>query len=272
MPELPEVETVRLGLLPHLKNKRIRSVVIRQRKLRWPIPSRLTTVLPGQLVKNLERRGKYILMECDTGTLILHLGMSGHLRLYTQATSPEKHDHFELGLEGGHYIRLNDPRRFGAVLWTTKNPFDHPLLANLGPEPLTDNFSALKLYQVTRKKTVSIKQLVMDSKVVAGVGNIYANEALFKAGIRPQTSAQRISLERYDKLVDAIRITLKQALAAGGSTLRDFVNSEGKQGYFQLQYYVYGRADEPCKNCGSKIKILRQGQRATFYCPQCQKP
>jgi formamidopyrimidine-DNA glycosylase len=271
MPELPEVETVRRGLLPYLKNRSIGSVLIRQRKLRWPIPPRLTSILPGQQIKDITRRGKYLLMECSAGTLIFHLGMSGRLRFYSEMTPHEKHDHFELGLAQGGLMRLNDPRRFGAVLWTTDDPLTHPLLMEIGPEPLSEDFSATKLHQTLRKRTTSIKQLLMDGKIVAGVGNIYANEALFRTGIRPQTPGRRISLAQCTHLVAAIRETLTQALAAGGSSLRDFVDSNGEPGYFQQQYFVYGRTGEPCRICQAPIKTLRHGQRASFYCPNCQK-
>lgn len=271
MPELPEVETTLRGLALHLLGQRIAGVAIRHPKLRWPVPRNLATLLNGKTVRNVRRRAKYLLLEFDHGTLILHLGMSGSLRLLPVGTPPDKHDHFDLVLESGSLMRLRDPRRFGAVLWHEGNVEEHPLLASLGPEPLDKGFDAAYLHQATRKRSAAIKQAIMDSRVVVGVGNIYANEALFRAGIRPQLAANKVSLARCAKLVRAIRQTLSAAINAGGSTLRDFTNSAGEPGYFQQHYYVYARAGQPCRQCGTMIRQARQGQRSSFYCPKCQR-
>ena len=271
MPELPEVETTLHGLAPHLTGQCIANVVIRNAQLRWPIPQNLPALLQGQVVRNLRRRAKYLLVEFDHGTLILHLGMSGSLRILTTATPPDKHEHFDLVLANGAIMRLRDPRRFGAVLWHSGEVGKHPLLAELGPEPLQADFDTACLYLSTRKRSAAIKLVIMDSHVVAGVGNIYANEALFRAGIKPQLSAQKLSRMRCEKLVAEIRATLSEAIALGGSSLRDYVDSDGKQGYFQQHYWVYGRTNEACKKCGTLIKHLKQGQRSSFYCPVCQR-
>lgn len=270
MPELPEVETTRRGIAPHLVGRKISGVVIRHHGLRWPVPKTLTKILPGQKIHAVTRRAKYLLVACDNGWLILHLGMSGSLRVLPHNTLPEKHDHFDLLLDSGELLRLRDPRRFGAVLWTETDPERHPLLANLGVEPLAPDFSGQWLYERSRGRNTAIKLFLMDSKIVVGVGNIYANEALFRAGIRPQTSAGRISRPRYDRLAAVIKETLQDAIAAGGSSLRDFVNSQGNPGYFQQQYFVYGRTDEACRRCNTPIRQIRQGQRSTFFCPGCQ--
>ncbi len=271
MPELPEVETTRRGLDAHLTGLRIADVVIRNGSLRWPIPKNLPKLLRGQTIVSLKRRAKYLLMDCGSGTLILHLGMSGSLRIVPANTPPEKHDHFDLVLGNGNLMRLRDPRRFGAVLWHVGNPAAHPLLANLGPEPLEAGFDAHHLYQATRGRSVSIKQCIMDNHVVVGVGNIYANEALFRAGIRPQLAAGKLSRPRCARLVEEIRATLAEAIKLGGSTLRDFVSVSGQAGYFQQTYWVYGRAREPCRRCGAPIIQIKQGQRSSFYCGRCQR-
>jgi formamidopyrimidine-DNA glycosylase len=271
MPELPEVETTLRGLAPHLLGQRITGVAIRHPHLRWPIPRSLPKLLRGLTIRSISRRAKYLLVECGSGTLILHLGMSGSLRILPADTLPEKHDHFDLLLANGLLMRLRDPRRFGAVLWCAGDPAQHPLLSQLGPEPLQENFDADHLYRATRKRSAAIKLVIMDSHVVVGVGNIYANEALFRAGIRPQLAAGKLSKPRCARLVQTIRETLTEAIALGGSSLRDFVNSDGKPGYFQQHYWVYGRAGEPCHACGTTIKQIKQGQRSSFYCPMCQK-
>ncbi|HUW25426.1 MAG TPA: bifunctional DNA-formamidopyrimidine glycosylase/DNA-(apurinic or apyrimidinic site) lyase [Gallionella sp.] len=276
MPELPEVETTLRGLAPHLEGQSVAAVVIRHPRLRWPIPQNLPKLLRGRTIRALRRRAKYLLIEFDHGTLILHLGMSGSLCILPAKTPATKHDHFDLVLANGKLMRLHDPRRFGAVLWHEGDPAQHPLLAALGPEPLPDktektDFDGRYLYQATRGRNIAIKQCIMDSHVVAGIGNIYANEALFLAGVRPQLAAGKISLPRCTRLVAAIRKTLNQAIRHGGSTLRNFVNSEGKPGYFQQHYWVYGRGGEPCKKCGTLIKQIRQGQRSSFYCGSCQQ-
>ena len=271
MPELPEVETTRRGLSAHLVGLTITDAIIRNAKLRWPIPKNLPSLLRGQTIRSLKRRAKYLLMDCGSGTLILHLGMSGSLRTLPEKIQPEKHDHFDLVLDNGTLVRLRDPRRFGAVLWHSGDVHAHPLLASLGPEPLEKEFDGRYLFQATRGRSISIKQCIMDSKVVVGVGNIYANEALFRAAIRPRLAAGKLSLPRCTKLVAEIRATLTEAIRLGGSTLRDFVNSSGQPGYFQQHYWVYGRNGEPCRRCGTIIKQIRQGQRSSYYCQTCQK-
>jgi len=270
VPELPEVETTRRGLAKHLTGLTIKSATIRNGNLRWPIPKILPTLLRGCTIRSLKRRAKYLLMDCGKGTLILHLGMSGSLRILPIDTPAEKHDHFDLILSNGTLMRLRDPRRFGAVLWQSGDVYEHSLLAKLGPEPLEKDFNARYLYQATRGRSVSIKQCLMDNHVVVGVGNIYANEALFRAGIKPQLAASKLSLARCERLVDEIRATLNEAIKLGGSTLRDFVNTSGEAGYFQQTYWVYGRTGEPCRRCGKPIKQIKQGQRSSFYCAKCQ--
>ena len=271
MPELPEVEITRRGLAAHLTGLTVADAVIRDPRLRWPIPKNLIQLLRGKTIRALKRRGKYLLVEFDHGTLILHLGMSGSLRILPAGTPPEKHDHFDLVLNNGMLVRLRDPRRFGAVLWHGGDAPTHPLLAALGPEPLEEDFNARYLWQATRGRSIAIKQLIMDSRVVVGVGNIYANEALFRGGIRPQLAAGRLSLPRCAGLVGAIRDTLNEAIRHGGSSLRDFVNAAGQPGHFQQHYWVYGRGGELCRKCGTLIKQIRQGQRSSFYCTSCQK-
>jgi formamidopyrimidine-DNA glycosylase len=270
VPELPEVEITRRGLEPHLLHRRIAAVVIRHAGLRLPLPESLKAILPGRAILGLSRRGKYLLLHCDGGWLILHLGMSGSLRVLPASAPPDKHDHFDLVLDSGQCVRLRDPRRFGAVLWSDRPPENHPLLAALGVEPLSDAFDAGYLHHHTRTRKAGIKQVLMDSHTVTGVGNIYANEALFWAGIHPKKAARRLSRARCAKLVAAVKETLQRAIAAGGSSLRDFVDSAGKPGYFQQQYAVYGRTGLPCVRCGTPIRQVRQGQRSTYYCPVCQ--
>lgn len=271
MPELPEVETTLRGLEPHLIQQQVATVVIRHPHLRWPIPQELPQLLAGQTIRALQRRAKYLLIRFDHGTLILHLGMSGSLRILTSATPPDKHDHFDLQLDNGVVMRLRDPRRFGAVLWHEGFVDNHPLLAKLGPEPLLENFTGEYLYRALRNRSAACKLVLMDNHVVVGVGNIYANEALFRAAIKPQLPAQKLSRARCEKIVSEIRATLTEAIQLGGSSLRDYVDSDGKQGYFQQHYWVYGRAGEPCRKCGGLIKHLKQGQRSSFYCPTCQR-
>ena len=280
MPELPEVETTRRGLAPLLEGKHIRTAVVRSRAMRQPVPARLADRLEGTTVSRVARRGKYLLLDCKRsetsrekgGTLILHLGMSGRLWVVTAGTAPGPHDHFDLVMEDGTVIRLRDPRRFGLVLWTDRAPAAYPLLKNIGPEPLTADFDGDYLYTVTRKRSAAIKLVLMDSRVVAGVGNIYASEALFRAGIRPATAARRLSRARCTVLADKVKETLAAAIRAGGSSLRDYVGSDGLAGNFQTQFFVYGREGESCLRCGTTVRVLRQGQRSTFYCPHCQKP
>ena len=271
MPELPEVETTRRGLAPHLLDQRIRTAIVRNRALRVPVPRALPKLVAGATVRALERRGKYLLIDCGHGTLIIHLGMSGRLWLVDAGAEPDTHDHFDLVLENGRAVRLRDPRRFGLVLWQTGDPLDHPLLANIGPEPLSSAFSGKCLYDATRNRSCAVKLALMDSRVVAGIGNIYASEALFRAKINPRLAARRIGLARYEVLAEKIRETLEAAIRAGGSTLRDFVGGDGRAGYFQDEHLVYGRGGEPCGTCGTPVRELRQGQRSTFYCPSCQR-
>ncbi len=271
MPELPEVETTRRGLEPLLTGQRIRTAVIRNRALRQPVPRQLPRLVAGATIRTLARRGKYLLIDCGAGTLILHLGMSGRLWVADGATPVTAHDHFDLVLENGTVVRLRDPRRFGLVLWQAGDPLAHALLAGIGPEPLSVEFDGAWLHSATRKRSAAIKQVLMDGHVVAGLGNIYANEALFRAGIHPRTAARRLSRERCALVARKICETLELALVAGGSTLRDYVASDGQAGYFQHQFMVYDRAGEPCYRCGTAIKGIRQGQRSTFYCPACQR-
>lgn len=271
MPELPEVETTLRGLAPHLTGQVVADVVIRNAQLRWPVPRELPALLRGQTVRGLRRRAKYLLVEFDRGTLILHLGMSGSLRILESGSAALKHDHFDLVLANGMLMRLHDPRRFGAVLWHEGDVAQHPLFAALGPEPLGQGFDAEYLYRATRGKTAAIKLVIMDNHIVVGVGNIYANESLFRSGIKPQLPAGKLSRARCAALVDEIRATLRAAIKKGGSTLRDFVRSDGSPGYFQQHYFVYGRKDEPCRKCGAPIKQIKQGQRSSFYCAACQR-
>lgn len=270
MPELPEVETSRRGIEPHILGQKIKQVVIRQKQLRWPIPSAITRQLVSQTIDEVDRRGKYLLLKTEAGTLIIHLGMSGSLRILPAATPAEKHDHFDLVFENGILLRLRDPRRFGAVLWTRKDPLKHKLISSLGPEPLESEFNADYLHQQGRHRKTAIKNLIMNSQVVVGVGNIYANESLFLAGINPKRPANRISHQRYQQLVEAIKQVLQLAIKQGGTSLRDFTREDGNPGYFQQTLSVYGREGLPCPNCGHPIKQFTQGQRSTYYCPHCQ--
>src|SRR5688572_24200801 len=271
MPELPEVETTRRGLAPHLVNQRIRTAIVRNPALRLPVTRGLAQRVAGATIRTVERRGKYLLIGCGAGTLIVHLGMSGRLWLCDADTAPGVHDHFDLVLDNGRIVRLRDPRRFGLVLWQVRDPLDHVLLRGIGPEPLSADFGGAWLYEITRNRSAAVKLVLMDSHVVAGVGNIYASEALFRAGINPKLPARRIGRARYDRLAEKIRETLEAAIKAGGSTLRDYVGGDGQAGYFQDEHLVYGRAGEPCRVCGTPIRELRQGQRSTFYCPACQR-
>ncbi len=273
MPELPEVEVTRRGVAPYLDGQRVTAVVLRHTGLRWPFPADLPENLNGRTIRTTRRRGKYLLIDFDHGTLIVHLGMSGHLRILPPATPPQKHDHVDL-VVGGKLLRMTDPRRFGAVLWHAHEDGaieEHLLLRGLGVEPLEDRFSAQLLYQQTRKRSMSIKQVLLSGDIVVGVGNIYASESLFKARINPKTPAHRIGLVRYEKLVQAIRETLAAAIEQGGSTLRDFVGVNGQSGYFQQTYFVYDRPGQPCRVCSATVRQIKQGQRSTFYCVNCQK-
>lgn len=270
MPELPEVETTRRGIAPHALGQRVTQVIVRNPRLRQPVSPQLATALVGQTIHAIDRRGKYLLLRSRAGTVIIHLGMSGTLRVLSASTPVEKHDHVDIVLASGQCLRLRDPRRFGAVVWTDDDPLQHALLRNLGPEPLDKDFTEEHLYQRSRGRTLCVKQFIMDSHIVTGVGNIYASESLFLAGIHPGSSAGRIALKRYERLTAAIKQVLNAAIIQGGTTLRDFYNGEGKPGYFQQQLNVYGRASEPCHSCQRPIAQLRQGQRSTFYCTGCQ--
>ena len=269
MPELPEVEVTRRGLMPHLKGRVISAVAVRQPRLRWPVP-RAVRQLAGRKVQSVRRRGKYLLVDLGDGHLILHLGMSGSLRVLPHGTPAEKHDHFDLVL-GDRMIRLRDPRRFGAVLWTQAAVDTHPLIANLGIEPLSRALDAARLFALTRAHRTAIKLFLMDGRRVVGVGNIYASESLFRARIDPRTRANRLTLERCARLSKAIKDTLRQAIRAGGSSLRDYVGADGHAGGFQNRYWVYDREGKACRRCGTTIKRLVQGQRSTFFCPRCPK-
>jgi formamidopyrimidine-DNA glycosylase len=277
MPELPEVEVTRRGVAPHLEGRVVEGVVLRREGLRWPFPANLNTLLAGKRILHTGRRGKYLLLAFEHGTLIIHLGMSGHLRVLPPDIEAKKHDHFDLvvrGPAGEQVLRLHDPRRFGAVLWHGANDGElgqHMLLRGLGVEPLEDGFDGALLYQSTRKRGAPIKQVLLAGDIVVGVGNIYACESLFHAGINPKTPASRISRARYDKLAAAIREVLAAAIVQGGSTLRDFIAVNGQSGYFQQTYFVYDRAGVPCRNCGAPVRQIKQGQRSTFYCATCQR-
>lgn len=270
MPELPEVETTCRGIAPHITGQRIRRVIIRQPRLRWPIPEDLPRLLQGRKLLSVARRGKYLLLSFHHGTLIIHLGMSGSLRLVKAETAVQKHDHFDLQLGNGRQLRLRDPRRFGAVLWTDQPVMNHPLLVDLGPEPLADRFDGEYLHAQGRSRRIPIKQLIMDSKTVVGVGNIYANESLFRAAIHPTRPSNRISHQRYLRLAEEIRNVLREAITQGGTTLRDFLNEDGNPGYFAQSLLVYGKSGEPCPRCGKAIRSKTIGQRSTFFCPGCQ--
>ncbi|MBT4838306.1 MAG: bifunctional DNA-formamidopyrimidine glycosylase/DNA-(apurinic or apyrimidinic site) lyase [Methylococcales bacterium] len=270
MPELPEVETTCRGIKPHILNKIIVNVVIRQAKLRWPIPDELPSLLKNQQIINVERRAKYILIHTSHGTLLIHLGMSGSLRVVSSTADNGKHDHFDVDC-GDVVLRYHDPRRFGCVLWFDHEPNEHFLLSKLGPEPFDTIMTGNYLYQLSRQRQCSIKSFIMNSHNIVGVGNIYASEALFMAGINPNRKACRLSKTSHDKLIKAIQTVLTQAIQQGGTTLRDFVNDQGKPGYFKQSLQVYGRNDLECHQCGDAIKMIKQHQRATYYCTNCQK-
>lgn len=271
MPELPEVETTKRGIQPHLQNQQILDVEIRQAQLRWPITAELVEQVSGQDVISLSRRGKYIGIHTSTGTVIIHLGMSGSLYLVAADTPPLFHDHVDFKLSSGQWLRYTDPRRFGAILWTKEDWLNHSLIQHLGPEPLSDAFNAAYLAAKAKGKTQAIKTFIMDSKQVVGVGNIYANEALFMAGIKPNRRAGLVSAKRLTVLVDCIKLVLAQAIEQGGTTLKDFVGGDGKPGYFKQSLNVYGRAGKPCLKCESSLVEIRLGQRSTVYCKECQK-
>jgi formamidopyrimidine-DNA glycosylase len=270
MPELPEVEVTRRGIEPHLAGRIITGATIRNAGLRWPVPRGLGKTLAGLKVESVKRRAKYLLLDCGRGHLILHLGMSGSLRITDHREPAAYHDHFDLVL-GNTVLRLTDPRRFGAVLWQRGAVLEHKLLRDLGPEPLESGFSGDALFAATRNRSAAIKSVVMDSHVVVGVGNIYASESLFLAGINPKTQARRLSRERCDKLAGAVRTVLTRAIRAGGSSLRNYVQSDGSFGCFQIDCSVYDRAGKPCRVCRTPIRQIVQGQRSTYYCTKCQR-
>ena len=271
MPELPEVETTRRGLLPHVVGRRIRDVIVRNPNLRWPVPRDLRERLRGEEVLDIRRRGKYLLFDVPHGHLLVHLGMSGRLSLVTPDQTPRAHDHVDLQLEGRKSVRLTDPRRFGAMLWVRGPAEKHALLRGLGIEPLEPGFDGAALQRLARGRRVAVKQFLMNSRVVTGIGNIYASEALYEARVHPEREVGRISAKRWEVVAASIRGTLERALSAGGSTLRDFASAEGLPGHFQHEFAVYDREGEPCKRCGTRIRALRQGQRSTFFCPRCQR-
>jgi formamidopyrimidine-DNA glycosylase len=271
MPELPEVETTRRGVEPYCTGRLVLELKVRESRLRWPVPAQLPKLVQGQVIEKVERRGKYLLFRTTAGSLLMHLGMSGSLRVASPDAPISLHDHIDILLEGGACLRYHDPRRFGSLLWLPPKDDDHPLLANLGPEPLSPEFSGAFLYRRSRGRKGSIKSFIMDAKVVVGVGNIYANEALYLSGIRPDRAAGRISSDRYQRLAETIKQVLTSAIAQGGTTLRDFVGGDGKPGYFAQQLHVYGRAGQPCKACGTVLREQRLGQRSSVYCVTCQR-
>ena len=271
MPELPEVETTRRGIAPALIGRRIVAAVVRDRRLRWPIDKHVEASVKGQTVRDVERRGKYILIKLHTGALIVHLGMSGSLRVLESDVPPRPHDHWDLVLDSGKVLRFHDPRRFGSLHWTTDDPNAHKLLAKLAPEPLSEAFDADHLFRATRKRQVAIKQFIMNSQVVVGVGNIYASEALFRAGISPRRAARRLTRAQAAALTKAIKEVLAEAIHIGGTTLRDYVNADGIPGYFRQKLFVYERAGEACRVCETPVKQFVQGQRSTYWCATCQR-
>jgi len=272
MPELPEVETTRRGIAPHLQDQRVGQLQVHEPRLRWPVAPGIAAEVAGQTIRGVDRRAKYLLINLERGSLLVHLGMSGSLRVLPAGEPRRTHDHFDLLLApAGLTLRYNDPRRFGSLHYLTGLVEEHPLLQSLGPEPLGDDFDAAYLHRSSRGRRVAIKLLIMNSHIVVGVGNIYASEALFCAGIRPGRAARSLSHAECRQLVAAIREVLGNALRAGGTTLRDYVNVDGAPGYFRQQLYVYERADEPCRHCATPIRHRVQGARATYYCPQCQQ-
>ncbi|MTI14597.1 bifunctional DNA-formamidopyrimidine glycosylase/DNA-(apurinic or apyrimidinic site) lyase [Sansalvadorimonas verongulae] len=270
MPELPEVETTRRGITPHVQNHTVTKVVVRQPQLRWPVRDDLSELLEGQQLTAISRRAKYLLLHFPKGTLIGHLGMSGSMRVLPANSPAQKHDHVDLVFNNNQLLRLTDPRRFGAMVWTEKPIEEHELLTKLGPEPLSDAFTGELLFQCSRSRKQPVKTFIMDSHNVVGVGNIYANEALFMAGIRPDRACGRISRKRYDVLANSIKTVLTRAIEVGGTTLKDFVGGDGRPGYFAIELTMYGRAGEPCQTCGTSIKEIRLNNRSTCFCPKCQ--
>lgn len=271
MPELPEVETTRRGLEPHVTGRRIVAVTVHEPRLRWRVPDDLPSRLGGQRIRGTGRRAKYLLIGLESGTLIVHLGMSGSLRVLPAETPRIAHDHYDLLLDSGNTLRFNDPRRFGSLHYTSEDPDRHPLLARLAPEPFDSAFDADYLWRITRRRRASIKQVVMNSRLVVGVGNIYASEALFRARIKPRRRAQSLTREEAKRLLKAVRAVLSMAIKVGGTTLRDYVGVDGAPGYFRQKLYVYERAGKPCRVCGTVVRQLTQQGRSTYYCSSCQK-
>lgn len=270
MPELPEVETTRRGIMPHLVNRSVKNVLVRQPMLRWPVSPELGQVLTGQKVLSVDRRGKYLFLKTRAGRMMIHLGMSGSLRILDSDIAPEKHDHVDVIFDGNKMLRFRDPRRFGSVFWLPAGE-SHTLLERLGPEPLETDFDTDYIFEKSRKRKLAIKSFLMTSQVVVGVGNIYANEALFMAGIHPEKHAGKVSKKKYGELVKAVKLILAKAIEAGGTTLQDFVHEDGSPGYFEQQLNVYGRGGELCVQCQSILKEIRLGQRTTVFCTRCQR-
>ncbi|MEZ5570564.1 MAG: bifunctional DNA-formamidopyrimidine glycosylase/DNA-(apurinic or apyrimidinic site) lyase [Halioglobus sp.] len=271
MPELPEVETTRRGVAPHCMGRKVIQVAVREPRLRWPVPNELAIALTGQTITGVNRRAKYLLFQTAAGSALVHLGMSGSLRIVSRDDPVARHDHIDIVLDDGNCLRYHDPRRFGCFLWLAQGEAVHPLLAQLGPEPLSTEFDGPMLYRRSRSRKGPVKSFIMDGKVVVGVGNIYANEALFLSGIRPNRAAGRISKVRYERLALHIKQVLTFAIERGGTTLRDFVGGDGKPGYFAQELYVYGRKGQPCKVCGTLLREVRLGQRSSVYCVTCQQ-
>ncbi|XOV80096.1 MAG: bifunctional DNA-formamidopyrimidine glycosylase/DNA-(apurinic or apyrimidinic site) lyase [Aestuariibacter sp.] len=274
MPELPEVETTRRGVSPHIVGHKVSKVTVRQARLRWPIPENLAAVLANKALTKVARRAKYLLFyfnNNDDEALMVHLGMSGSLRICATNEAPLKHDHVDIEFSNGNCLRYSDPRRFGCILWLGSSPNEHPLLNHLGVEPLDDEFDGHYLWTRSRTKQIAVKQFVMDQKIVTGIGNIYATEALFMAGIRPTKSAGKVSKAKYKLFVDAAKVILDRSITQGGTTLRDFVGGDGKPGYFAQQLLVYGKKGQPCPSCATTLKEVRLSNRSSVYCPTCQK-
>lgn len=271
MPELPEVETCKNGIAPYILHQVIVDVIVRHFQLRWPIPKNIKSLIKNQKILDIQRRAKYIIVTLEQGYLLLHLGMSGHFYICSPQTPLQKHDHIDFVFSPNLCLRYHDPRRFGAIIWTQSSPFLHPLLIHLGPEPLDQLFDEKYLYQISRKRTTPIKNFIMNPKIVVGIGNIYANEALFQSKIHPLMPAGKLSLKAYRTLVEQIKMILTQAIIAGGTTLNDFKQSDGKPGYFKQNLQVYGRRQQKCYQCGTLIETITCGQRSSFFCPNCQK-
>ena len=270
MPELPEVETTKAGISPYILNQEIENIIIRNDALRWPVPMSLCQILPGQTVRRITRRAKYIIIDCEHGSLICHLGMSGHFKIIQKPTPILKHDHVDILFKNGICLRYNDPRRFGCILWTEQPIEEHFLIRKLGKEPLDSNWKPKELYEHLQRKSIPIKTYLMNQENVVGVGNIYASEALFLAKIHPKRPANSLSLNDCKHLIHAIQSILSKAIEQGGTTLNDYVNSEGKPGYFSQSLQVYHREHEPCLICHSPIQKIIMGQRSTFFCAKCQ--